>query len=140
MKRLFWQVEAGMETTPETGKFGEKLLKGIVASSGIPMGRVCVHTDVFAHIREKTTEAGEIVSEVRRLKQAASIGQEPLKSDRARLLQEANRKYGDIFLVHTSITEDSHPLNEIGYRGDEFDHKTVYQTEDKRPHELCSLP
>ena len=43
MKRLFWQVEAGMETTPETGKFGEKLLKGIAASSGIPMGRVCVH-------------------------------------------------------------------------------------------------
>jgi len=31
-------------------KLGEKLLKGIAASPGVAMGKVCLHKDIFSHI------------------------------------------------------------------------------------------
>lgn len=100
----------------DIGKLGERLFKGIPASPGIAMGKVCVHDDLFAHIREQVIEEEQIRSEITRVKEAASIVRERLKSDRSRVLQEANEKDADIFSTHISILEDSHFLNEITSR------------------------
>jgi len=100
----------------DVGKLGEKLLKGIPASSGIAVGKVCVHSDVFAHVREQAIGEGQISHEIARFKEAASIVRERLKSDRSRVLQEASEKDADIFPIHISILEDSHFLNEITSR------------------------
>jgi len=94
-------------------KPGERLLKGIGASSGITMGRVCVHADVFAHVREEAIEEGQISSEIARMKEAASIVRDRLKGDRFQVLQETLKKDADIFSVHISLLEDSGFLNKI---------------------------
>ena len=100
----------------DVGKLGEKLLKGIPASSGIAVGKVCVHSDVFAHVREQAIGEGQISQEIARFKEAASMVRERLKSDSSRVLQEASEKDADIFSIHISILEDSHFLNEITSR------------------------
>jgi phosphotransferase system enzyme I (PtsI) len=108
--------EPVLESTSKIKELGERLLKGIAASSGIAMGKVCVHTDVFAHIREESIEEGQISTEIARMKEAASIVGGRLKSDRSRVLQEANKKDADIFSAHISILRDFHFLNEITSR------------------------
>jgi len=107
---------APLEKTPDLEKIGERLLKGIPASSGIAMGKVCVHSDVLAHIREQSIEKEQISTEISRLKGAASVVRKRLQSDRFRILRETNRNDADIFFVHISVLEDSHFLNEITSR------------------------
>jgi len=100
----------------DIGKPGERLLKGIPASSGIAMGKVCVHRDVLAHIKEEDIGEGRISDEITRFKEAASIVREQLESDRARILQKIEKKYADIFSIHISILEDSHFLYAVTSR------------------------
>jgi phosphotransferase system enzyme I (PtsI) len=105
-----------LEKIPRLEKTGEKLLKGIPASSGIAMGKVCVHTDVFTHVREQSIEKEQISSEVNRLKAVASMVCRRLETDRSRVLRETTGNDADIFSVHISILEDSHFLNGITSR------------------------
>jgi phosphotransferase system enzyme I (PtsI) len=105
-----------LEKTPGLEKTGERLLKGIPASSGIAMGKVCVHSDVFTHIREQSIEKEEISTEISRLKTVASMARGRLKTDRSRVLRETTRNGADIFSAHISILEDSHFLNGITSR------------------------
>jgi len=105
-----------LEKTPGLEKIGGKLLKGIPASAGIAMGKVCVHSDVFTHIREQSIEKEQISAEINRLKETASMVRKRLETDRSRVLRETNRNDADIFSVHISVLEDSHFLNEITSR------------------------
>lgn len=126
-----------MKHPSEIEKLGERLLKGIAASSGIAMGKVWVHGDLFARIKEKAIEEGQIPSEIIRIKEAASIVRERLRSDRSRVLQVASRKDADIFSVHISILEDSQFLNKITSRIAE--ERTNAQTAVKRELDKYSL-
>jgi len=105
-----------MGQTPKIEKFGERLLKGIGASSGIVMGKVCVHTDVLGHVREETIREEEIPSEIVRLKESASLVRERLRTDRSRVLQETNRSDADIFSTQIALLEDSQFLNGVKSR------------------------
>jgi len=80
------------------------------------MGKVCVHHDVFTHVREESIPEGQIAPEITRLKQAASIVRKRLENDRSRVLRQANRRDADIFSTHMSMLEDSRFLNEITSR------------------------
>jgi phosphotransferase system enzyme I (PtsI) len=105
-----------LEKAPELKKIGERLLKGIPASSGIALGKVCVHSDVFTHIREKSIEKEQISAEISRLKAVASMVRGGLETDRSRVLRETTGYDADIFSVHISILEDSHFLDGITSR------------------------
>jgi phosphotransferase system enzyme I (PtsI) len=105
-----------MEATPKIEKLGERLLKGIGASSGIAMGRVCVHTDVFDHVREEAIPEEEIPSEIARLRESASLVRKRLRNDRSRVLQETNKNDADIFSTHIALLEDSQFLNGVKSR------------------------
>lgn len=102
-----------MESKPKIKKLGERLLKGIAASSGIAMGRVCVHTDVLGYVSEKAIREEEIPSEIDRLKESASLVRRRLGTDRSRVLQEANKNDADIFSTQISLLEDSVFLNGV---------------------------
>ncbi|MBW2120387.1 MAG: phosphoenolpyruvate--protein phosphotransferase, partial [Deltaproteobacteria bacterium] len=105
-----------MEPKPRIERLGHRLLKGIAASPGVAMGKVCVHHDVFTHVREESIPEGQIAPEITRLKQAASIVRKRLENDRSRVLRQANRRDADIFSTHMSMLEDSRFLNEITSR------------------------
>ncbi len=105
-----------MESKPKIKKLGDRLLKGIAASSGIAIGRVCVHTDVFSHVREEAIREEEIPSEIARLKKSTSLVRERLRTDRSRVLQETNKNDADIFSVQIALLEDSQFLNGVKSR------------------------
>lgn len=105
-----------MESKPKIKKLGERFLKGIAASSGIAIGRVCVHTDVFSHVREEAIREEEIPSEITRLKKSASLVRERLQTDRSRVVQETTKNDADIFSVQIALLEDSQFLNGVKSR------------------------
>jgi len=105
-----------MEQTSKVNKLGERFLKGIAASSGIAMGRVCVHTDVLGHVREEVIGEEELPSEIARLKKSASLVRERLRTDRSRVLQETTKNDADIFSVQIALLEDSQFLNGVKSR------------------------
>jgi phosphoenolpyruvate-protein phosphotransferase len=102
-----------MGQTPKIEKLGERLLKGIGASSGIAMGRVCVHTDVFSHVKEKAIREEEIPSEIARLKKSISLVRDRLQTDRSRVLRETSKSDADILSVQIALLEDSQFLNGV---------------------------
>jgi phosphotransferase system enzyme I (PtsI) len=97
-------------------KLGEKLMKGIAASSGVAMGRVCVHKDIFSHVSTYTIEDNQIGFEIQKLKKAIEEVEEAIRRDHDNIRRQLGYGgYGDaeIFSTHLSILEDSHFLSEV---------------------------
>ncbi|MGQ9777738.1 MAG: phosphoenolpyruvate--protein phosphotransferase, partial [Thermodesulfobacteriota bacterium] len=97
-------------------KMGEKLMKGIAASPGVAMGRVCIHKDIFAHVPNYTIEDNQIGFEIQKLKKAIGEVEEAIRKDHENVRRQlAYGGYGDaeIFSAHLSILEDPHFLSEV---------------------------
>jgi phosphotransferase system enzyme I (PtsI) len=97
-------------------KLGEKLMKGIAASPGVAMGKVCIHKDIFSHVPTYTIEDHQIGFEIQRLKKAIEEVEEAIRRDHDNIRRQLGYGgYGDaeIFSTHLSILEDSHFLSEV---------------------------
>jgi phosphotransferase system enzyme I (PtsI) len=97
-------------------KLGEKLMKGIAASPGVAMGRVCIHKDIFSHVPTYAIEDNQIGFEIQKLKKAIEEVEEAIRRDHDNIRRQlAYGGYGDaeIFSTHLSILEDSHFLSEV---------------------------
>ncbi len=97
-------------------KLGEKLMKGIAASPGVAMGKVCIHKDIFSHVPTDTIEDNQIGFEIQKLKKAIEEVEEAIRRDYDNIRRQlAYGGYGDaeIFSTHLSILEDSHFLSEV---------------------------
>jgi len=97
-------------------KLGEKLMKGIAASPGVAMGKVCIHRDIFSHVPVRTIEDHQIGFEIQKLKKAIEEVEESIRRDHDNIRRQLGYGgYGDaeIFSTHLSILEDSHFLSEV---------------------------
>jgi phosphotransferase system enzyme I (PtsI) len=97
-------------------KLGEKLMKGIAASPGVAMGKVCIHEDIFSHVPTATIEDNQIGFEIQKLKKSIEEVGEAIRRDHDNIRKQlAYGGYGDaeIFSTHLSILEDSHFLSEV---------------------------
>jgi len=97
-------------------KFGEKMVKGIAASPGVAMGKVCIHKDIFSHVPAYTIEDNQIGFEIQKLKKAIEEVEEAIRRDHDNIRRQLGYGgYGDaeIFTTHLSILEDSHFLSEV---------------------------
>jgi phosphotransferase system enzyme I (PtsI) len=97
-------------------KMGEKLMKGIAASPGVAMGKVCIHKDIFSHVPAYTIEDNQIGFEIQKLKKAIEEVEEAIRRDHNNIRRQLGYGgYGDaeIFSTHLSILEDSHFLSEV---------------------------
>jgi phosphotransferase system enzyme I (PtsI) len=99
-----------------TPRLGEKLLKGIPASPGVAMGKVCIHKDIFSHVPTRIIEDHQIGFEIQKLKKAVEEVEETIQSDHDNIKRQLG--YGgyedaEIFSTHLSILKDSHFLSEI---------------------------
>ena len=94
-------------------EFGEKVLKGIAASPGVAMGKVCIHKDIFSHITVLPIADQEIGNEIRRVQKAVEDIEEAIRNDQEMIRKRIGTKESEIFSAHLSIIEDSHYLSEI---------------------------
>ena len=97
-------------------KLGEKLMKGIAASPGVAMGKVCIHRDIFSHVPVRTIEDHQIGFEIQKLKKAIEEVEKAIRRDHDNIRRQLGYGgYGDaeIFSTHLSILEDSHFLSEV---------------------------
>jgi len=94
-------------------EFGENVLKGIAASPGVAMGKVCIHKDIFSHITVLPIEDQEIGNEIRRVQRAVEDIEEAIRNDQEMIRKKIGPKEAEIFSAHLSIIEDSHYLAEI---------------------------
>jgi phosphotransferase system enzyme I (PtsI) len=97
-------------------KLGEKLMKGIAASSGVAMGKVCIHRDIFSHVPTYTIEDNQIGFEIQKLKKAIEEVEGAIRRDHDNIRRQLGYGgYGnaEIFSTHLSILEDSHFLSEV---------------------------
>ena len=97
-------------------KWGEKMMKGIAASSGVAMGKVCIHKDIFSHVPTYAIEDNQIGFEIQKLKKAIEEVEEAIRRDHDNIRRQLGYGgYGDaeIFSTHLSILEDSHFLSEV---------------------------
>lgn len=94
-------------------KLGEKLMKGIAASPGVAMGKVCIHKDIFSHVPTYAIKDHRIGMEIQRLKKAIEEIEEAIRSDGERIKEQVGPKDAEIFSAHLSIVEDSHFLSEV---------------------------
>jgi phosphotransferase system enzyme I (PtsI) len=97
-------------------KLGEKLMKGIPASPGVAMGKVCIHQDIFSHVPIYTIEDNQIGFEIQNLKKAIEEVEEAIRRDHDNVRRQLGYGgYGDaeIFSTHLSILKDSHFLSEV---------------------------
>jgi phosphotransferase system enzyme I (PtsI) len=97
-------------------KLGEKLMKGIAASPGVAMGKVCIHKDIFSHVPTYTIEDNQIGFEIQKLKKAMEEVEEEIRRDHDNIRRQLGYGgYGDaeIFSTHLSILKDSHFLSEV---------------------------
>lgn len=100
----------------EKPKLGEKLMKGIAASPGVALGKVCIHKDIFSHVPTYNIEDNQIGFEIQKLKKAIEEVGEAIRRDHENIRRQLGYGgYGDaeIFSAHLSIIEDSHFLSEV---------------------------
>lgn len=91
-------------------------MKGIAASPGVALGKVCIHKDVFSHVPTYAIEDNQIGSEIQRLKKAVEEVEEAIRRDHENIRRQLGYGgYGDaeIFSTHLSIIKDSHFLSEV---------------------------
>ncbi len=97
-------------------RLGEKLMKGIAASPGVAIGKVCIHKDIFSHVPAYAIEDNQIGVEIQKLKKAIEEVEEAIRKDHDHIKRQLGYGgYGDaeIFSTHLSILEDSHFLSEV---------------------------
>ncbi len=94
-------------------EFGENVLKGIAASAGVAMGKVCIHKDIFSHITVLPIADQEIGNEIRRVQKAVEDIEEAIRNDQEMIRKKIGPKEAEIFSAHLSIIEDSHYMAEI---------------------------
>jgi len=97
-------------------KLGEKLMKGVAASPGVAMGKVCIHQDIFSHVPTYTIEDHQIGFEIQNLKKAIEEVEEAIRRDHDEVRRQLGYAgYGDaeIFTTHLSILKDSRFLSEV---------------------------
>jgi phosphotransferase system enzyme I (PtsI) len=94
-------------------EFNKNILKGVAASPGVAMGKVCIHTDIFSHIPVLSIEDHEIGNEIRRVQRAVEDIEEAIRKDQEMIRNKIGPKEAEIFSAHLSIIEDSHYLAEI---------------------------
>jgi len=92
-------------------KLGEKLVRGIGASPGVAIGKVCIHKDIFSHVPSYTIKDHQIGMENQKLKKAIEETAEAIRSDRERIRKQVGVQDAEIFSAHLSIMEDSHFLS-----------------------------
>jgi len=91
-------------------------MKGIAASPGVAMGKVCIHKDIFSHVPAYTIEDNQIGFEIQKLKRAIEEVEEAIRRDQEKITRQLGYGgYGDveIFSAHLSIIEDRHFLSEV---------------------------
>ncbi len=91
-------------------------MKGIAASPGVAIGKVCIHKDIFSHVPAYAIEDNQIGVEIQKLKKAIEEVEEAIRKDHDHIrMQLGYGGYGDaeIFSTHLSILEDSHFLSEV---------------------------
>jgi len=88
-------------------------MKGIAASPGVAMGRVCIHKDIFSHVPTYTIKDHQIGTEIQRLKKAIEEVEKAIRSDGEKIKEQVGPKDAEIFSAHLSIVEDSHFLSEV---------------------------
>jgi phosphotransferase system enzyme I (PtsI) len=94
-------------------EFGKNMMKGIAASPGVAMGKVCIHKDIFSHIPVLPIEDHQIGDEIRRVQKAVVDIEEAIRNDQEMIRKNIGPKEAEIFSAHLSIIEDSHYLAEI---------------------------
>jgi phosphoenolpyruvate-protein phosphotransferase (PTS system enzyme I) len=94
-------------------KLGEKLMKGISASPGVAMGKVCIHKDIFSHVPTYAIKDHQIGTEIQRLKKAIEEVEKAIWSDGEKIREQVGSKDAEIFSAHLSIVENSHFLSEV---------------------------
>jgi phosphotransferase system enzyme I (PtsI) len=77
-------------------KWGEKLMRGIAASPGVAMGKVCIHRDIFSHVSVRTIEDHQIGVEIQRLKRAIEAIEESIRKDKERIRSRRGQTLQDI--------------------------------------------
>ena len=91
-------------------------MKGIAASPGVAMGKVCIHKDIFSHVPAYNIEDNQIGFEIQKLKRAIEEVEEAIRRDQEKITRQLGYGgYGDveIFSAHLSIIEDRHFLSEV---------------------------
>jgi phosphotransferase system enzyme I (PtsI) len=93
--------------------FGENVLRGIAASPGVALGKVCIHKDIFSHIPVLPIRDDQIGIEIGRIQKAVEEIEEAIRRDQETIRKKIGPKEAEIFSAHLSIIEDSHYLAEI---------------------------
>jgi len=94
-------------------KFEERVFKGIGASPGVAMGKVCIHADIFSHVPVLPIGDHQIGDEIRRVQKAVEDIEKAIRNDQETIRNKIGPKEAEIFSAHLSIIEDSHFLAEI---------------------------
>lgn len=93
--------------------FGENVIRGIAASPGVALGKVCIHKDIFSHIPVLPISDNQIGNEIGRIQKAVEEIEEAIRKDQETIRKKIGPKEAEIFSAHLSIIEDSHYLAEI---------------------------
>src|SRR4030065_518278 len=94
-------------------EISRRFLKGIPASPGIVMGKVCVFQDILYLVERRNLEEGDAESEVARLKQAVRQVRDELIQDQLRVSREIGKREAEIFLAHVAIPEDPYFISKV---------------------------
>jgi phosphotransferase system enzyme I (PtsI) len=94
-------------------EISKRFLKGIPASPGIVMGKVCIFQDILYLVEKRTLEEDDTVAEVSRLKVAVRQVKEELIQDQLRVLREIGKREAEIFLAHVAILEDPYFIAKV---------------------------
>jgi len=88
-------------------------MKGVAASPGVTMGKVCIHRDIFSHVPTYAIKDHQIGTEIQKLKKAIEEIEEAIRRDQERIKQQVGSKDAEIFSAHLSIVKDSRFLSEV---------------------------
>ena len=94
-------------------EIAKRFLKGIPASPGIVIGKVCVFQDILYLVERRNVEEGHAEQEIVHLKQAIRQVTDELIQDNLRVSQEIGKREAEIFLAHVAILEDPYFISQI---------------------------
>ena len=94
-------------------EISRRFLKGIAASPGIIMGKVCVFQDIFYFVKRRNIQEGDAEAEIARLKQAVHQVRDELIEDQLRVSREIGKREAKIFLAHVAILEDPYFISKV---------------------------
>ncbi len=94
-------------------EIGKRFLKGISASPGIAIGRVCVFQDILLRVSRYTLAEDQTAREVVRLKVAVRQVIDELMVDNFQASQTIGKEEAAIFLAQAAMLEDPYYLSRI---------------------------